>query len=61
MSVILDSERRSAKARIFLALVYFVLALGALTMAYPFAVMLSSSVASNYDYNRHSPVIHEEF
>ena len=57
MSVILDSERRSAKARIFLALIYFVLALGALTMAYPFAVMLSSSVASNYDYSRHSPVI----
>ena len=57
MSVILESERRTAKARIFLALVYCVLALGALTMVYPFAVMLASSLSSDYDYTRHSPVV----
>ena len=57
MAVILESERRTPKARIFLALVYAVLALGALTMVYPFAVMLSASLSSSYDYPRHSPVV----
>ena len=57
MATILESERRSAKARIFLALVYSVLAVGALTMAYPFAVMLAASCSSAYDYQRHSPVV----
>lgn len=57
MAVILDSERKSAKARIFLAIVYFVLALGAVTMVYPFAIMLAGSFSSAYDYHRSSPVI----
>ena len=57
MSVILPSERQSGKARAFLSIVYFLLAAGALTMVYPFAVMLSSSLSSAYDYSRHSPVI----
>ncbi len=57
MAVILESERRSAKAGIFLATAYFVLALGAVTMVYPFAVMLAASVSSSYDYQRHAPVV----
>ncbi len=57
MAVILESERKSPKARIFLALVYFILTLGALTMVYPFAVMLAASVSSSYDYARHTPVV----
>lgn len=61
MGVILPSERRTPKARIFLALVYGALALGAVTMVYPFAVMLSASVSSNYDYSRHSPVVRALF
>ena len=57
MGVILESERRSFKARVFLSLIYFVLILGAVTMVYPFMVMLSASFSSNYDYHRHSPVV----
>ena len=57
MGVILESERRSVKARVFLSLIYFVLILGAVTMVYPFMVMLSASFSSNYDYHRHSPVV----
>ena len=41
----------------FLAIVYSVLALGALTMVYPFAVMIAASFSSSYDYQRHSPVV----
>ena len=57
MAVILESERKTVKARAFLALVYGVLALGAVTMVYPFAVMLAASFSSAYDYQRHSPVV----
>ena len=61
MSVILESERKTAKARIFLAIVYALLVLGAATMVYPFAVMLSASFSSSYDYQRHSPFVHALF
>lgn len=57
MSVLLASERRTAKGRIFLAFVYGLLALGGLTMVYPFAVMLSASLSGPYDYGRHAPVL----
>jgi len=57
MATILESERRSAKARIFLAAVYSALVLGSLTMAYPFAVMISASCSSAYDYQRHAPFV----
>lgn len=57
MGVLLASERRTAKGRLFLALVYGLLALGGLTMAYPFAVMLSASLSGPYDYHRHAPVL----
>ncbi len=61
MAVILESERRSAKARAFLALVYSVLILGAVTMVYPFAVMIAASFSSSYDYSRHDPVVRSLF
>ena len=49
--------RHTAKGRIFLAIVYSVLALGGLTMVLPFLIMLASSISGPYDYNRHSPVV----
>ena len=41
------------KARVFIAFIYALLMLGALTMGYPFAVMISASFSSPYDYTRH--------
>ncbi len=61
MSAILPSERRTAKARIFIALVYAALALGGVTMVLPFAVMVASSFSCVYDYDRHSPGIRALF
>ncbi|MEI7900056.1 MAG: hypothetical protein WCK89_07375 [bacterium] len=50
-------ERKTAKARMFLALVYAVLSLGGVTMVWPFLVMLASSLTGPYDYYRFSPVV----
>ena len=61
MSVILSSERKTPKAMAIIATVYFMLLLGAVTMVYPFAVMIASSFSSPYDYNRHSPVVEALF
>ncbi len=57
MGVLLASERGTLKGRLFLGLVYGLLALGGVTMVYPFAVMLSASVSGPYDYHRHAPVL----
>ncbi|MDD2598314.1 MAG: carbohydrate ABC transporter permease [Kiritimatiellae bacterium] len=57
MPVILPAERKSTKARLFLALIYAVLTIGGLTMVWPFLVMLSASFTSAYDYHRYSPVV----
>ena len=57
MSVILKSERRTPKAIAIVACIYLLLALGAVTMVYPFAVMISASFSSAYDYSRHSPAV----
>ena len=53
MGVLLASERKTVKGKLFLAIVYSLLALGGLTMVYPFAVMLTASVSGPYEYNRH--------
>jgi ABC-type glycerol-3-phosphate transport system permease component len=58
MAVILTVERKTAKARVFLALVYAVLSLGGLTMVWPFLVMFAASLTGPYDYYRFSPVVH---
>ena len=57
MAVILDSETGSVKAKVFLGMIYAALTLGAVTMVYPFMVMISASFSSNYDYHRHSPAV----
>ncbi len=57
MAVILTVERKTAKARAFLALIYAVLSLGGVTMVWPFLVMLASSLTGPYDYYRFSPVV----
>jgi len=57
MAVLLASERRTAKGRLFLALVYALLILGGATMVWPFAVMIAGSFSGPYDYNRHTPVV----
>ena len=61
MAIILESERGSSRARALLAVIYAVLILGAVTMVYPFAVMIASSFSSAYDYQRHSPVVRALF
>lgn len=55
MGVLLPAERRTRKGRFFLLIVYSLLALGGLTMVYPFMVMISASCSTGYDYGRHSP------
>jgi len=57
MAVILAVERRTTKARIFLAAVYVALSLGGITMVWPFLVMLASSLTGPYDYYRYSPAV----
>jgi len=57
MAVILTVERKTGKARIFLALVYAVLSLGGITMVWPFLVMFAASLTGPYDYYRFSPVV----
>lgn len=57
MAVILTVERRSLKARLFLALIYAILTLGGITMVWPFLVMLAASLTGPYDYYRFSPMV----
>ncbi len=46
--------RRSPKMRLLLGFIYFLLCAGAVTTVYPFMVMLSASVASDYDQNAYT-------
>ncbi|MBQ6340212.1 MAG: carbohydrate ABC transporter permease [Kiritimatiellae bacterium] len=57
MGVLLPSERTTRKGRFCLAIVYSLLALGGLTMVYPFLVMIAASFSGPYDYHRHSPMV----
>jgi len=57
MPVILPAERKSTKARLFLALIYTILTIGGITMIWPFMVMVSASFTGPYDYHRYSPVV----
>lgn len=57
MGVILTVERKTWKARLFLALIYLMLSLGGITMLFPFLVMIASSLTGPYDYYRFSPVV----
>jgi multiple sugar transport system permease protein len=48
--------RRSPKGRLFIALLYLILSLGAVTTIYPFLVMLGDSVTSEYDQDQYKIV-----
>lgn len=55
--IILPVERRTFKARLILGLIYLVLTLGAVTMVWPFLMMVTGSMTNRYDYRRYSPVL----
>lgn len=55
MSIIDAVERKSAKGRLALALIYLGLIIGGLTMIVPFAIMLTGSVSNSFDYDRRNP------
>jgi len=55
--VILPVERKTVKARLALGLIYSLLLLGAVTMVWPFLLMISGSLAGRYDYTQYSPVL----
>ena len=55
--IILPTERKTLRARLILGAIYLVLALGALTMVWPFLMMLSGSLAGRFDYDLHSPLL----
>lgn len=55
--IILPTERKTFKARLILGLIYLVLTLGAVTMVWPFLMMLTGSAAGRFDYYRYSPVL----
>ena len=57
MAVLLPVERKTAKARVFLALVYCLLILGGITMVWPFLVMVTASLTGGYDYYRFAPFL----
>lgn len=61
MSILLESERKGAKAGLFLASIYVALAVGAASMAYPFAAMIAGSLASQYDTRRAMPFVRALF
>lgn len=56
MSIIPKVGRRSLKTRIVIALLYIILTGGALTMVYPFLLMLGLSVSSGADVNKYQIV-----
>jgi multiple sugar transport system permease protein len=56
MPLISAIGRRSLKVRITFALIYLVLAVGALSMLYPMALMVAGSVKSDTDFAQNTPV-----
>ena len=56
MPIILQTERKSWKARIVIGTIYLLLIAGALTMIYPFLITLATSMSNAYEYNRFVPV-----
>ncbi len=55
--IILPTERRTFRARFLLGIIYLLLTLGAVTMVWPFLMMITGSMAGRYDYHRYSPVL----
>lgn len=56
MAIIPAVGRRSVKMRVVIAALYLVLTAGAVTMVYPFLLMLSSSISSGADINSYRVV-----
>ena len=56
MAIISRVGRKSWRIRITYFFLYFVLSIGAVTMVYPFLIMLSGSVANRMDYEDNAPV-----
>jgi multiple sugar transport system permease protein len=54
MPIISPTDRKSASGRLVVAWIYALLALGGLTMVYPFLVTLTGSTATAFDYERRS-------
>src|SRR5260370_34835344 len=48
--------RRQPKMRLLIALLYTVLSLGAITMVYPFVVMIGTSLTSPVDHDEFRPI-----
>ncbi|MEG2725097.1 MAG: hypothetical protein RR982_04520, partial [Kiritimatiellia bacterium] len=55
--VILPVERRTFRARLILGTLYLLLAIGAMTMVWPFLIMVTGSMTNRFDYHRYSPVL----
>ncbi len=55
--IILPTERKTFRARFLLGIIYLLLTLGAVTMVWPFLMMITGSMAGRYDYHRYSPVL----
>jgi len=51
MPIISQGGRKSLKVRLIFTAIYTILIVGTITMAYPFMLMLSSSVASPFDFD----------
>ena len=49
MSIFLKSERKDPKVIFLLIIIYFILSAGALTMIYPFLLMISGSLKGKLD------------
>ncbi|NLB94965.1 MAG: ABC transporter permease subunit [Armatimonadetes bacterium] len=56
MPIIPTVGRRSPKMRLIIAMLYTVLTLGAITMVYPFLIMVSTSFTSEVDSDEFAPV-----
>ena len=55
MAIINYTDRKCVKGRLLTLAIYGALTVGALTMVYPFLVMVTGSVSNAYDYERRSP------
>ena len=54
VAILNDNERRTVSGRIFLLVIYILLAVGGAAMVYPFMVTLTGSTGTHFDYYRRS-------
>lgn len=54
MPIISDTDRRSARGRLAVLLIYLLLVVGSVTMVVPFLITLTGSVSTYFDYERRS-------